>query len=153
MQEVAMNLPPPRMPSDPEILAYRSSSPVPGDVAARIAHDVIGAEAPRPPSRAFAPAPRFLFGEILSDQTGGPAYPDVLRVLCRLGRLARDHRIEFELQLGTVLGRVSIGGLDEGARAILARARTPAIAAMPLRSTRTRRVASNRKRSRSVRVA
>lgn len=117
----------PAMLCDPEVLAYRSTAPVDGRVAARLAEAILRpAEsrewAARPPSRPQALGsllPRFLFGEVW---IGPRVYADVLWLLCQLARFARDERIEFEIQIGAAMGRVSTGGLDAGAQRILLQA-------------------------------
>lgn len=114
---------------DPEVLAYRSSAPLDGSVAARLAaalsqptgrRDWVQKRADRGPVRTGAA--RFLFGEAWLDRSGPDAYADILWMLAQLGRVARDEHVEFEVQLGKVEGRVSTGGLDQGAQRILHKA-------------------------------
>ena len=117
----------PPMLCDPEVLAYRSDAPVDGYVAARLAEAVsrpIGERdwMPRPPRKmesSRADLPRFLFGEVWVDRRASSVYGDVLWLLAQLGRVACDERLEFEIQIGALQGRVSTGGLDSGALRIL----------------------------------
>jgi hypothetical protein len=113
---------------EPEILAYRSSAPVDGRLAGRLAETVLRPAERRdwaspPPGRACASGaalPRFLFGEVWLDSRS--VHADVLWLICQLARFARDEHLEFEIQLGAIKGRVSTGGLDAGAQEILLQA-------------------------------
>ncbi|HXN81136.1 MAG TPA: hypothetical protein VN883_01590 [Myxococcales bacterium] len=125
--------------TEPEMLLYRSTGPVPEDVAAALAAEVL-----RPRGdRCWAPATggsaqvcaspgasRRFAAEVGSGEPGccegslaavAAAQEDLLWVLCQLARCARDYRVDFEVRLGDLRGRVGTFGLDEGARAMLAR--------------------------------
>lgn len=148
---MARLIPPPLF-RDPEVVSYRSTAPVDGQVAARLAESIL-----RPPElRDWAPVlsrcrtrasklPRFLFGEVWIDPQACAAYHDVLWLVCQLARFARDEHIEFEIQLGAMTGRVSTGGLDSGGQQILscAQARTSPWAAK-VRDRRHRRASYGR---------
>jgi hypothetical protein len=124
--------------SEPRILAYRSSMPVPAGEAARIAAELARSRgdlrwvrlAKATPALA-APVshggpPQILEGEIRfapgTEEASAPSQADVLWLLCQLARFARDLRTEFEVELAGLRGRVSTGGLDAGARSLLAAA-------------------------------
>jgi hypothetical protein len=120
----------PPMMCDPEVLAYRSCAPVDGCAAARFAEALLrpvvdrdwGPRLPRKVGAERAEMQRYLFGEIWVDRRDSSLYGEVLWLLAQLGRLARDHHLEFEIRLGEMQGRVSTGGLDAGALQILRQA-------------------------------
>jgi hypothetical protein len=128
-----------------KIFSYRSTGPVPKDVAAALAAEVLR---PRPDRCWGSAAPR-IAAEIGSREPGccagslgaaAAAHEDLLWVLCQLARCARDHHVDFEVRLGELRGRVGTFGLDEGAREMLARSQ-------PCRAHRGRRSRPGRART------
>jgi hypothetical protein len=118
-----------------KIFSYRSTGTVPEDVAAALAAEVLR---PRP-DRCWASASPRIAAEIGSREptccagslgAAAAAPEDLLWVLCQLARCARDYRVDFEVRLGELRGRVGTFGLDEGAREMLARSQ-------PCRAPRT----------------
>jgi hypothetical protein len=125
--------------TEPQILSYRSTGPVPEEVAAALAAEVLRPRGDRCWARATegsarvcaSPgASRRCAAEIGSGEPGccegslcaaAAAHEDLLWVLCQLARCARDHRVDFEVRFGELRGRVGTFGLDEGAREMLAR--------------------------------
>ena len=136
----------PPMLRDPEVLAYRSCTPVDGCAAARVAEAILRPACDRDwasrPLRKVQPGPaelpRFLFGEVWIDRRADSTYGEVLWLLAQLARLACDEHLDFEVQLGELQGHVSTGGLDAGASQILrqAQGRTPSARPLPLRERR-----------------
>lgn len=113
--------------NDPGVLAVRSSAKVCSADAARLAAELLR---PRPercwvkPARVRAAPespPAFVETGIRLAQGPGPhSQADVLWALCQLARFARELHVEFAVELDGLRGRVSTGGLDAGARALLA---------------------------------
>ncbi|GAC1347178.1 MAG: hypothetical protein NVSMB23_26040 [Myxococcales bacterium] len=129
--------------SDPRILAVRSLSTLPAGAAEAISSQLLQPRGARCWAGAAAAGPRVVGGSPRAlaaaiplaprpADGGAAAQADVLWVLCQLARAARDLRAEFAVELGATRGTVSTGGLDEGARALLAAARSiasrPAVA-------------------------
>lgn len=121
-------------------LSFRSERPLPAPLARGIAAEVMRPRGDRCWARAATVHPcaadavanacagqLCLTGEIGAapgeDVAMGPAQEDVLWVLCQLARFARDLRLDFELRLGDLRGRVGTFGLDGGALEMLARSR------------------------------
>lgn len=118
-------------------LSYRSERPLPAPLARAIAAEVMRPRGDRCWARAATVHPcaadaagagqLCLAGEIGAapgeEVAMGPSQEDVLWVLCQLARFARDLRLDFELRLGDLRGRVGTFGLDGGALEMLARSR------------------------------
>lgn len=134
--------------TEPKILSYRSTGPVPEDVAAALAAEVVRprrercwARATEGSAQVCSPgASRRCAAGVGSGIPGccegslaaaAAAHEDLLWVLCQLGRCARDHRVDFEVRFGELRGRVGTFGLDAGAREILARSQLGPAPRMP----------------------
>jgi hypothetical protein len=135
--------------TEPKILSYRSTGPVPEDVAAALAAEVVRprrercwARATEGSAQVCAPpgASRRCAAGVGSGIPGccegslaaaAAAHEDLLWVLCQLARCARDHRVDFEVRFGELRGRVGTFGLDAGAREMLARSQPVPAPRMP----------------------
>lgn len=131
---------------EPPPLSFRSETPLPDPLARAIAAEVLrpsanrcwarAAKAPTDeggPSMGRGRAPlRIAQGTVAGDDpAAGPSQEDVLWVLCQLARFARDLRLDFEVRMGELRGRVGTFGLDAGALELLARSHRAAGRAAP----------------------
>lgn len=129
-------------------LSYRSEQTLPASLSRAIAAEVMRprgdrcwARAATLPSCETNPLPAACGGQLCpagevgaapgEDAAEGPAQEDVLWVLCQLARFARDLRLDFEVRLGGLRGRVGTFGLDAGALEMLTRSRRSAGRAAP----------------------
>jgi hypothetical protein len=138
---------PPDLHDDPQAIAWRSRSRVDDAAAKQIAAEAVGAARRRPAwiesnhvHAADGPigdgAAKYLFGEArlyLGEYETDPgkfrevdarddalmAYADALFTIGQLAKWARDHGIEWDIQLGRARGRVNANGPDPSAQKIL----------------------------------